>query len=200
MYILRYIKMLHGVISIEEEQAINFLLKQIKKIKSPPHVKILLAYYPQSKQKEKALLDKSGITTLLPLKKFSFTESKFRWKILILEDGTKGIGKSPTESRQTLQQNQRGLKIIEGVYLQLLYPEVILDHSCDLLDARYSIECIPTIYKWKNFICLSAICPDVRDSMCGAPIVYCEKNLKATASIKKNTDELITWIQDSLLT
>lgn len=99
--------------------------------------------------------------------KNTFVESKNPYWI-IFQDGSKNRGKSPISCIQHLNRNERGLSVIEGIAMHIQYPNIVKDHSVDLIGSKYGRECILTIYHWKRKVMISAICSDVSDYMCGA--------------------------------
>lgn len=113
--------------------------------------------------------------------KYKIPRNKTGWKILIVTDGKENKGTSPIKTLKHLQNGERGLNLIESILFAVAYPEVLKDHAIDVLGSKYGKECIPTLFQWKDRKYLSAICPDVHDKMCGAPIVISERNF----SLKK---------------
>ena len=87
-----------------------------------------------------------------------------------IQDGSKLCGCRPSDD--ILEEGERGLTVTEGIALALHHPEVLADHSIDLLASSYGSECTPTIYAWEGRVMLSAICSDVSDPMCGAPTTF----------------------------
>jgi len=133
-------------------------------------------FYFQSAQQIKKFIGRNKIIVKVPFNKFVLPKEISRLKLIQIDNGSKRKGWSPIKAKKSFGKRKRGLNLIEGLWLVVLYPKILNDHAIDLVASRYGKECVPTIYKWKNKIYLSAICPDVSDSMCGAPAVYKTKN------------------------
>lgn len=133
-----------------------------------------IIYVEETPSLLKKLLDFNKIVVRVPLIKFNLKNCNPRPRILTVHDGSQRVGQSPSEAKNF---QNRGLRLIEGLWLITFYPEILKNHSIDLVESVYSKECIPTIYLWDDAINLSAICPDVSDSMCGAPYVLEERTL-----------------------
>jgi hypothetical protein len=129
-------------------------------------------YIEESEEILKNLISVNNINVRVPFAKFKVNSYNPTPRILSIHDGKDRKGKTPCEGKKF---KYRGLTLIEGLWFITYYPEVLQDHSLDLLETTYSIECVPTLYYWGNTVNLSAICPDVSDSMCGAPYVTNER-------------------------
>lgn len=133
-------------------------------------MRCLLISYSESKPIFiKKLIGKTEIKPLLQLSKYR-SDHRSKYVLLDITIKTKHRGVAPSMMRQKLK-NKRGLTTEEGIWLASLYPGVLGHQAIDLLGSIYSLECIPTIYKWGDKSYLSAVCPDVSDKMCGAPVV-----------------------------
>ena len=153
----------------------------------PANTAIFPVYYPNVLDEIKEFIRINEIKIMLDFEKFSFNLNYNGWKIIFAEDGEKRRGKSPSEGLHNTLNKARGLNIMEGVWLSAMHPELLDRHSIDLIGSKYSIECIPTIYKWGNSVHLSAICPDVSDMMCGAPTILFEKEVGEKDITNKET-------------
>ena len=132
---------------------------------------MLPVYYPSTKEDFKDLIKSVNINILLDYNRY-FVKGKGRgWRLLSVTSGAENKGKSPSDVIRKLDKKARGLNLIEGFWLIVAYPEILNDHAIDIIESKYSIECVPTFFKWKSKVYLSAICPDTKDKMCGAPIV-----------------------------
>jgi Mrp family chromosome partitioning ATPase len=134
----------------------------------------ILVYYPQNKKELRDLIRLSKVKVALDFNKYKFSLPKKRWKVIFVTSGSENVGKSPSSVSKRLSAPRRGLTIVEGLWLYIAHPEILKKHAIDILGSKYGGECVPTLFQWKNHVYLSAICPDVRDKMCGAPVVLGE--------------------------
>ena len=178
----QYIAKLAG----DEAQKIATYRKRYAQQFTPDNThRVIVTYTPtSSKTMLHQLIEAAKIQIDLPLEKYhSQDTADAHLSFLYVEDGTARKGHRPSE----VPVSGRGLSLYEGLWMIAENSDVLNDHAIDLIADRYSIECIPTLYKWDDQIHLSAVCPDVQDTMCGAPIVKHE--LKFTAQQWKNSLE-----------
>ncbi|HUD44098.1 MAG TPA: hypothetical protein VMR41_00995 [Patescibacteria group bacterium] len=175
----KYFFILQSLADLSSSQisVIKKVLNNINKSISDPNKFLFLTYYSTNKRILEKLLEKAEIDDLLPLEKYSQDNNKFAFKAILVDDDTSRLGKSPSLQIKQLSKTQRGLNVNEGIWLTLFNKNILKKHSIDLIDSLYSRECIPTIYSWKSETRLSAICPDVSDFMCAAPIIEKEIEL-----------------------
>lgn len=157
------------VAKIEQKQPTQNLSQAFSGTKLPDHE--LEIYVREVPEFVNTLIDYSAICVRVPLEKFSLAGINTNPRILRIHDGSSRRGQPPSARNAQF----RGLRLIEGLWLVALFPDLLKSHSIDLVASIYSIECVPTLYYWNGVIYLSAICPDISDSMCGAPYVIEER-------------------------
>lgn len=118
-------------------------------------------------------LQEAKVSPLLPLEKYKKLSKQKKPYLIYFKDGEKNRGKSASQVKTNLQKSERGMLLEEGIALAMQYPQIINIFAIDLVGSLYSIECIPTIFSWKNKNFLSAICPDVKDT--GCTVLICLK-------------------------
>lgn len=156
----------------------DVIARAYQDIPSKPHIYPVLVYSSSKPKILNYLLKQSDILAVLPKAKFhSLLNRKNSLYIALIKDDPGRRNCSPAKNLKNLKNNHRGLDIIEGLWFYLFYPNLLSEHSVDLIGAKYSIECIPTIYQWNDHQFLSAICPDISDPMCGSPLVVAETTL-----------------------
>ena len=127
---------------------------------------LVVSVTPESLVPLNVQLERAGIALMVHEEKLSSTlvrEEPYSIRV----NASKNRGVRPSDV--AFEKGERGLTLAEGIALVTQYPEVIADHSIDLVASRYGAECTPTIYSWDGRVMLSAICSDVSDAMCGAP-------------------------------
>lgn len=128
---------------------------------------LIVSVTPESLVPLSEQLERAGIVLMVHEEKLKSTlvrEEPYSIRV----NASKNRGVRPSDV--TFENRERGLTLAEGIALVTQYPEVIAEHSIDLVASSYGAECTPTIYAWNGRIMLSAICSDVSDAMCGAPV------------------------------
>lgn len=141
-------------------------------------LKLYLITYDTPENLIQDLLQETKIKPLLPLSNYKNTSRQNNFRLLDISLNKNDLGAPPSEMKTSIRNDKRGLTVVEGLWLSLLFPSILERQALDLLESTYSIECIPTLYKWNTHSYLSAVCPDVSDSMCGAPLVERELYLE----------------------
>lgn len=150
---------------IKEEFKKNFY-------KSDNELKFLLIFsYSNHGLLIEKLKKKLSLKALLPMEKYSVDSEEKEFKLVAVKIEHSSLGIPPSRMKRRLKNGERGLTLLEGLWLALFIPDVLKFQALDLLNSIYSKECIPTIYEWEGERFMSAVCPDVSDMMCGAPIV-----------------------------
>ncbi len=141
---------------------------------------VLCAYYKDgSAEFILKLKEKSKVKSLLPIEKYKSSKTTLGTLSLLSIEVKRGdLGVPPSIMKKKISKEERGLTLIEGLWTALYIPSLLSEQAVDLINDRYGVECVPTIYSWRGKLYLSAICPDVSDKMCGAPIVKKEITLK----------------------
>lgn len=146
---------------------------------------LLVTYSSPYSEHTNRLTKEGGINQLLPVSNYSPIQ-KEEYLLLDISINKSHRGIPPSSMKSEFKEDTRGLTLQEGLWLTLLYPFVLNNQAIDLVGSIYSIECVPTIYKWGDKKYLSAVCPDVSDNMCGAPVV--ERELLLSPRDLTNTD------------
>lgn len=145
------------------------------------------AYHPrqsESVQLFQQLLEACGLECKLPVDRFHVPANKREsLSLLTICDSPAYVAVPPREAqlRGRTSIDWRGLDLLEGLWLILSKPDIIVDHALDLIESTYSIECTPTIYQWRGQRFLSAICPDARDEMCRPAFVVASTSVPLAA-------------------
>ena len=164
-YIEQFIKSnYHKELNLSEEEFIKSIPEP--KIKTSKDFNKILLVIPMIDLKKQLELTNIKLNVNINKININNTHTKPYW--IIFQDGSKNRGKSPNFCLDNLNNNEKGLNIIEGISMYLQYPEVVDDHSVDLIGSKYGNECNTTIYKWNDKVMISAICSDISDSMCGS--------------------------------
>lgn len=132
---------------------------------------ILCSYYKDFSSDYISILSKHAkIQTFLSIEKYKLKKKRKNIALLYIKVDYNNLGFTPSSAKRM----GKGLNIIDGLWTSLFIPNLLKKQAIDLIESKYSIECIPTIYSWKDKTFLSAVCPDVSDKMCGAPLVMKE--------------------------
>lgn len=164
----------------KEKISISKTLNEFKQYESAQFF-FTIIYHSSSQELIQTLLSKNYFHFSLPLEKFKKRKDiKDGFYLKLILDKASFKKKSPSmQKKYSREIGLHGLNLLDGLWLITQYPELLKKHSLDLIESVYSKECIPTLYSWKERNYLSAICPDVSDELCAAPLVVGQRLLSA---------------------